>query len=158
MRARARHRWVAVLDFDEYIVPKQAPTLSQLFQQIHSSTGHCNAQYTFPGSVVCSGCRHKYHRSPGTQNITVPDLHVTEAPHANASTACLQPAVGFHHMLWSSMTADASDHVKSVIDPMAVTLPGVHSRTMGSFKGCQGTVALSKAQVGVMVALSDALH
>lgn len=149
LRARARYRWVVVLDFDEYIVPKQTQTLSQLFQQIHNSSGGCNVQYTFPGSVVCSGCRHQYHITPGVQNSTVAGLHVAEAPHAHVGAACLQPAVGFHHMLWSSVTADAHDHYKSVIDPMAVVQPGVHSSTVGSFHGCQGSVQLTKSQVGV---------
>lgn len=96
-----------------------------------------------------SGCRHQYHANHALQNTTVPNLHVAEAPHADAGAACFQPAVGFHHILWSSVTADAHDHYKSVIDPMAVVQPGVHTSTVGSFNGCQGSVQLSKSQVDV---------
>lgn len=148
LRARGRYRWVAILDFDEYLVPKQVPTISQLFQHIHNSTGHCNTQYTFTGRVVCSGCRHQYHSIPNSSTAsTVPPLHVHEAPYADLGATCLQPTVGFHHMLWSSVVGDATDHDKSVVDPMAVTLPGVHTSSMGTFSGCGGTVKLAVPQV-----------
>jgi hypothetical protein len=156
LRARGHYRWVAVLDFDEYLVPKQATTIGQLFQQAHMAAGQCSSQYIFTGRVVCSGCRHQYHNIPGLQDKTgtaVQQLPVSEQPNPNSTAACLQPTVGFHHMLWSTVIADTTDHVKSVVGPMAVTLPGVHTSPTRAYNNCSGTVQLAPAQVGVQFAV-----
>jgi hypothetical protein len=150
MRVRGRYRWVAVLDFDEYIIPKQASSIGQLLQETHSSKGHCSTQFTVPGRVVCSGCKHQYHMFPGEQQTAYAEdrLPLSEQPRPNLTLACLQPAVGFHHILWSTVTADFPDHMKSVVDPMAVTVPGIHSSSVKTYKNCSGTMQLTPSQVG----------
>jgi hypothetical protein len=119
----AEHRWVAVLDIDEYILPKAAATpnwhaLLQLLVQ--DNGGRAAAEYSFSGVKMCSGC-----------------IQQKQQEQANVTAACRQPVtVGFHHVTWPSRLAAAvlcsqpgqqCEYIKTVVDLLAVGPAYVHS-------------------------------
>lgn len=145
-RTAGTYRWVAVMDFDEYLVPRAAPSLPQLLRDAAGPDGLA-AQYTFPGRILCSGCQHQFHRVPGSNSSSVQPLKVAEAPRSDMAAACLEPLADFQHVLWSSVASQEHDHQKSIVDPMAVVFPGIHTHTIGAFNGIGRALTLQPTQV-----------
>jgi hypothetical protein len=144
----AKHRWVAVLDIDEYILPKAAattnwPTLLQ--QLIQSNGGRAAAEYSFSGVKMCSGC-----------------IQSNQLEHENEPSACRQPpTIGFHHITWPSTLLCSkpgrpADYKKTIVDPLAVGQAHVHSTaTFSPNSLVSGTVILPQDRA---VKLHDRVH
>lgn len=143
----AKHRWVAVLDIDEYIVPKVAAATnwSALLQQlIQSNGGRAAAEYSFSGVKMCSGCIQQQQKQ------------------SSVPPACKQPpTIGFHHITWPSTLLCSkpglpSDYKKTIVDPLAVGQAHVHSTAAFSpFSLVSGIVIVPK---DVAVKLHDRVH
>lgn len=129
-----RHRWVAVVDFDEYLVPRQVAhgqTWQGLLRQLAKDCVF-KTEYQFQGFTVCSGCSHAHHQQqvkedphphkPGEKVLTFKTIDA-----ANPSThgLCLRPAVGFHHILWSTVVANDKEELRSITDPFSVEQAGM---------------------------------
>lgn len=147
LRVAGRYRWVAIHDFDEYLVPTQAQTLSELLRRAGSKLV---VQYTFPGRVLCSGCRHQYHLiGGGSSNNSAKQVPVAQGPRSGMGAACLEPAANFNHLLWSNVFSTGEDTVKNILDPMAVVLPTGHGHThdMTAFNNIGGAVTFEPSVV-----------
>lgn len=109
-------------------------------QQLDPKAAARFAQFRFMGQRLCSGCLHQLHQLTQQQQLDAAakssssssskSYQVYKALSNSSSSvpanACLQPTVGFSHLLWSSLVAAAPDHYKSIVDPSAVEQAGVH--------------------------------
>jgi hypothetical protein len=116
-------------------------------QQLDPQAAAKFAQLRFMGLRLCSGCVHQLHQltqqqqqqqqqqgaaSTAASSSSVKSHKVYKGLSNTSSSssvpfqACLQPAVGFSHLLWSSLIADAPHHYKSIADPFGVEQAGVH--------------------------------
>ena len=133
-------RFAFIHDFDEYIIPRkpQNQNLSSLLREI-SGSDKLASQYSFVGKRLCSGC--------------------SAREHGKNATACgLQPRIGFSHLLGSSTLSSQPDHIKSIVDPRAVTQAAVHSSSvvgrtvtvdpLYAFKGARGPDSLPGERQG----------
>jgi hypothetical protein len=144
----AKHRWVAVLDIDEYILPKSAatPNWPALLQQlVQDNGGRAAAEYSFSGVKVCSGC-----------------IQLKQQEQGDVPAACRQPAtVGFHHITWPSAVLSCQpgkqcDYKKTIVDPLAVGQAHVHSTANFSpYSLASGIVIVSQ---DIAVKLHDRVH
>jgi hypothetical protein len=144
----AKHRWVAVLDIDEYILPKAAAATdwhTLLQQLVQNNGGRAAAEYSFSGVKMCSGCIQQQQQ----QQDSVP-------------ASCKQPpTVGFHHITWPSTLlcskpGKQSDYKKTIVDPLAVGQAHVHSTASFSPYGLvSGSVIVSQ---DIAVKLHDRVH
>ncbi|WIA43763.1 hypothetical protein OEZ86_010186 [Tetradesmus obliquus] len=115
----ASHRWVAVLDLDEYILPQAAQDWHTMMQQlVSSSKGVAAAEYSFDGVMMCSGCLAQQQQQQQPANTT------------SSPTCQLRRTVGFHHITWPSTVLPASgmslDAPKVIVDPLAVGQVSAH--------------------------------
>jgi hypothetical protein len=144
----AKHRWAAVLDIDEYILPKSAatPNWPALLQQLaQDNGGRAAAEYSFSGVKMCSGCIQQQQQ----EQDNVPD-------------ACKQPVtVGFHHITWPSAVlcsqpGQQCDYKKTIVDPLAVGQAHVHSTAnISPYSLVSGSVIVSQ---DIAVKLHDRVH
>lgn len=144
-RTAGRYRWTAVMDFDEYLVPRAATTILQLLLGVGLAV-----QYTFPGRVLCSGCRHQFHLVRGAGHSSgehpLQPLRVAQGPDSGMGASCLEPVADFQHLLWSSVVSDAADHKKCVVDPLAVSFPGIHTHSVQAFNGISQQMEVQPSQ------------
>jgi hypothetical protein len=145
----AKHRWVAVLDLDEYILPKpeDMPNWLDLLQQIiQSKGGKAAAEYSFSGVKLCSGC------------VPQPAEKLLMLDQKDVPAACQQPlTVGFHHITWpSALLPSKLDQKKSIVDPRAVGQAGVHStEVFSAYSLSSGSTSVPRT---VAVKLHDRVH
>jgi hypothetical protein len=137
----AKHRWVAILDLDEYIVPKTSVDWQAMLQQLVSSNnGKATAEYAFAGVKMCSGCLQQ--QQPLQQQNSTPPA------------ACqMAPKIGFHHIIWpSTLLTGKPDYPKAIVDPLAVGQAAVHSMAQ------QSPHSLSSGKVSVPEHMAVKLH
>lgn len=128
-RAMARrYRWVVVADFDELLLPRQPPgdsggitTWASLISQLTRNGSEPPAQqYSLQGVRTCPACA-----LPGAHPAAAA---VAAAAAATGGGACEPPSASFKHLLWPAVVPGGSrDHVKSIVDPVAVEQAHVHS-------------------------------
>lgn len=150
----SKQRWVAVLDLDEYFLPKES-SVTNWPSLISHVSGRYHAEYMFQGFRLCSGCVLDHAQSSSkTQQLPAT---AAEAPAAGTPGACMHPSVGLHHMLWSAaVDTHATDHIKSIIAPLAVDVAGVHStRAFSPYSLSSGSMQVPEK---LAIKLHDRVH
>lgn len=81
---------------------------------------------------------------------------VRRAPTQGLPDSCLYPSVGFDHILWSAIVSGRQDHVKCIIDPLAVAQAGVHGTAR--FSSDSLAVGIVTVPSNIAVKLHDRVH
>lgn len=129
-RSMGRYRWVAIMDLDEWIVPRQPdlPNWSALLARLDHPTTIASG-YLFSNVAVCSECNNQFTPKGNATQNGIAELAVVEAPKVKAEL--LMPHAHLTHMVWSGTISSRdwgfASHTKAVVDPWAIALSGVHS-------------------------------